>query len=167
MRQIIFKIGAKSLIRQADVIGRLVNKGMYFFDYGNAFLLEASRAKADVCNEDGSFKYPSYVEDIMGPLCFDYGFGPFRWVCSSQSNEDLKITDLLAAKVLKKRLKTAPKEIKQQIKDNLQWILSAEENQLVVGSKARILYADSAARIDIAKAFHRAIKQGKIKAPLF
>ena len=158
-----FKTEVKSTLKKhVEIINKHVNKGTYFFDYGNAFLLEASKANAEIVNEDGSFKYPSYVQDIMGPMCFDYGFGPFRWVCSSCKQEDLDITDSIACEVLEKLTKNAPYDTKQQMKDNIQWIKSAKENDLVVGSKARILYADSTGRIEIAKAFNKAIKEGKI-----
>ena len=158
-----FKTEVKSTLKKhVEIINKHVNKGTYFFDYGNAFLLEASKANAEIINEDGSFKYPSYVQDIMGPMCFDYGFGPFRWVCSSCKQEDLDITDSIACEVLEKLTKNAPQDTKQQMKDNIQWIKSAKENDLVVGSKARILYADSTGRIEIAKAFNNAIKEGKI-----
>ena len=158
-----FKTEVKSTLKKhVEIINKHVNKGTYFFDYGNAFLLEASKANAEIINEDGSFKYPSYVQDIMGPMCFDYGFGPFRWVCSSCKQEDLDITDSIACEVLEKLTKNAPQDTKQQMKDNIQWIKSAKENDLVVGSKARILYADSTGRIEIAKAFNKAIKEGKI-----
>jgi len=156
----------KTLKRHVDAINILSKKGMYFFDYGNAFLLEASRAGADILKEDGTFKYNSYVQDIMGPFCFDYGFGPFRWVCTSSDSKDLKITDEIAAQVLKKLLQEAPAEISQQLQDNLLWIEQAEKNNLVVGSQARILYADATARIEIAKAFNEAIAQGKISHPI-
>jgi urocanate hydratase len=156
----------QSLIRQVKAINKLAEKGMYFWDYGNAFLLEASRAGADVMKADGNFKYPSYVQDIMGPLCFDYGFGPFRWVCTSSKPEDLAITDKLAADVLEEMMKTAPTEIKQQLADNLRWIKAADHNKLVVGSQARILYADCEGRTKIAQAFNQAIKSGKISAPV-
>ncbi|MBP9674403.1 MAG: urocanate hydratase [Bacteriovoracaceae bacterium] len=156
----------KTLKRHVDAINILSKKGMYFFDYGNAFLLEASRAGADISKEDGTFKYNSYVQDIMGPFCFDYGFGPFRWVCTSSDSKDLKITDEIAAQVLKKLLQEAPAEISQQLQDNLLWIEQAEKNNLVVGSQARILYADATARIEIAKAFNEAIAQGKISHPI-
>ena len=155
-----------SLIRQIKAIKKLTTDGMYFFDYGNAFLLEASRAGADILKKNGDFIYPSYVQDIMGPLCFDYGFGPFRWVCTSSDPSDLKKTDEIAAKVLEKISKTAPDEIKLQIRDNIRWIKSAGKNNLVVGSQARILYADEMGRIKIAEAFNKAIKAGKIKAPV-
>ena len=155
----------KTLRRHTDAINKLAKKGMYFFDYGNAFLLEASRAGADIMNGD-QFKYPSYVQDIMGPLCFDYGFGPFRWVCASNDSEDLKITDQIAIEVLTEMAKEAPERTRQQIEDNLTWIKAAEENKLVVGSQARILYADAEGRIRIAKAFNDAIKSGKISAPI-
>jgi urocanate hydratase len=157
----------ESLRRHADAINKHTAKGTYFFDYGNAFLLEASRAGADVMAENGiDFKYPSYVQDIMGPMCFDYGFGPFRWVCSSGNPKDLNITDRLAAEVIEDIMKTAPAEIQQQLNDNLLWIKSAEENKMVVGSQARILYADSLGRIRIARAFNKAIKEGLISAPV-
>jgi urocanate hydratase len=156
----------KSLIRQVNAIDKLVARGMYFFDYGNAFLLEASRAGADIITKSGEFKYPSYVQDIMGPLCFDYGFGPFRWVCTSSDPSDLQKSDEIAAKVLEKISKTAPQEIKLQINDNIRWIKSAAENKMVVGSQARILYADEKGRIQIAAAFNKAISEGKIKAPI-
>ena len=156
----------ESLRRQVAAINKLTAKGMYFFDYGNAFLLESSRAGADVLLPDGRFRYPSYVQDIMGPLFFDYGFGPFRWVCSSGKPEDLAVTDRLAAEVLDEMLKTAPDEIKGQLEDNLHWIRKAEQNRLVVGSQARILYADSEGRIKIAKAFNDAIARGEISAPI-
>ena len=156
----------ESLRRQVAAINRLTGQGMYFFDYGNAFLLEASRAGADVMKEDGTFRYPSYVQDIMGPLFFDYGFGPFRWVCTSGKPEDLAATDRLAARVLEEMMPEAPDEIKGQLEDNLHWIRKAEENHLVVGSQARILYADSEGRTRIALAFNDAIKRGEISAPV-
>jgi urocanate hydratase len=156
----------QSLIRQVNAINKLAAKGMYFWDYGNAFLLEASRAGADVMKADGNFKYPSYVQDIMGPLCFDYGFGPFRWVCTSSKPEDLAVTDKIAAEVIEEMMKNAPEEIKQQLADNLRWIKAAEQNKLVVGSQARILYADCEGRTKIAEAFNKAIKAGKISAPV-
>ena len=151
-----------SLKRHVEIVNKHVKRGTYFFDYGNAFLLEASKAEADILKKDGSFKYPSYVQDIMGPMCFDYGFGPFRWVCSSCKQEDLDITDTIACEVLEKLALSAPEDTKQQMIDNIQWIKAAKENELVVGSKARILYADSNGRIEIAKAFNKAIKEGKI-----
>ena len=158
-----FKSEVKSTLKKhVEIINKHVKKGTYFFDYGNAFLLEASKANADIIKEDGSFKYPSYVQDIMGPMCFDYGFGPFRWVCSSGKQEDLDITDSIACQVLEKLVINAPEDTRQQMKDNIQWIKAAKENDLVVGSKARILYADSNGRIEIAKAFNRAIKEEKI-----
>ena len=158
-----FKSEVKSTLKKhVEIINKHVKKGTYFFDYGNAFLLEASKADTDILKEDGSFKYPSYVQDIMGPMCFDYGFGPFRWVCSSCKQEDLDITDKIACEVLEKQIIDAPADTKQQMKDNVQWIKAAKENDLVVGSKARILYADSSGRIEIAKAFNKAIKEGKI-----
>ncbi len=156
----------ESLRRQVAAINRLTAKGMYFFDYGNAFLLEASRAGADVMKQDGTFRYPSYVQDIMGPLFFDYGFGPFRWVCTSGKPEDLAATDRIAARVLEEMLPEAPEEIKGQLEDNLHWIRKAEENHLVVGSQARILYADSEGRTRIALAFNDAIRRGEITAPV-
>ncbi|MBA3901878.1 MAG: urocanate hydratase, partial [Bacteroidetes bacterium] len=148
----------QSLIRHVNAVNKMVANGMYFWDYGNAFLLEASRAGADVMKADGTFVYPSYVQDILGPLCFDYGFGPFRWVCTSSDPEDLRVTDKIAEEVIVEMLKSAPKEIQQQLNDNLIWIRKAEENKLVVGSQARILYADSEGRIKIAAAFNKAIK---------
>jgi len=152
-----------SLIRQAAAINEHTKRGTYFFDYGNAFLLEASRAGADVMAADGiNFRYPSYVQDIMGPMCFDYGFGPFRWVCTSGKQEDLDFTDQLAAEVLTAISKTASKEIQSQLTDNINWIKEAKANKLVVGSKARILYADAEGRIKIAEAFNEAIKNKKI-----
>ncbi|MDP4730612.1 MAG: urocanate hydratase, partial [Flavobacteriales bacterium] len=141
-------------------------QGMYFFDYGNAFLLEASRAganvMADVPTLEREFKYPSYVQDILGPLCFDYGFGPFRWVCASGKSEDLDATDAIALEVMLKLKETAPAEIQQQLADNIQWIREAKSNKLVVGSQARILYADAQGRMEIAAAFNKAIAEGKI-----
>jgi urocanate hydratase len=153
----------ESLRRQADAINRHTAKGTYFFDYGNAFLLEASRAGADIMAPNGiDFKYPSYVQDIMGPMCFDYGFGPFRWVCASGKAEDLLKTDAIAAAVLEEMAKSAPQEIKQQMQDNIKWIKGAQENKLVVGSQARILYADAEGRINIARAFNEAIARCEI-----
>jgi urocanate hydratase len=157
----------ETLIKHASAVKKHTQKGTYFFDYGNAFLLEASRAGADVMKSDGiNFKYPSYVQDIMGPMCFDYGFGPFRWVCSSGDSIDLKKSDEIACAVLEALILKAPVEIKQQMRDNIQWIKGAQENNLVVGSQARILYADSEGRIEIAKAFNKAIKNGEISAPI-
>ncbi|WP_028890607.1 urocanate hydratase [Tenacibaculum sp. 47A_GOM-205m] len=156
----------ETLRRHAKAINKHTEKGTYFFDYGNAFLLEASRAGADVMNPNPTlgreFKYPSYVQDIMGPMCFDYGFGPFRWVCTSGKPEDLAKTDAIACKVLEKIMKNSPEEIQQQMADNIQWIKGAQENKLVVGSQARILYADAEGRMKIAEAFNKAIKKGKI-----
>ncbi|WP_330746871.1 urocanate hydratase [Chryseobacterium sp. CP-77] len=156
----------ETLRRHAAAINKHTEKGTYFFDYGNAFLLEASRAGADVMAENPTlgreFKYPSYVQDIMGPMCFDYGFGPFRWVCTSGNPEDLKKTDDIACAVLEEIVKNSPEEIQQQMKDNIQWIKGAQENKLVVGSQARILYADAEGRIKIAEAFNKAIKNGEI-----
>jgi urocanate hydratase len=155
----------ESLRRHARAIHKHTARGTYFFDYGNAFLLEASRAGADVMAADGiNFRYPSYVQDIMGPLCFDYGFGPFRWVCTSGKDEDLAITDRLAAEVLESMLREAPEEIHPQLQDNIQWIRQAQQNKLVVGSRARILYADAAGRIALALAFNNAIRVGRIGA---
>ena len=156
----------ESLRRHAAAIGRLSDRGMYFFDYGNAFLLEASRAGADIVDENGKFRYPSYVQDIMGPLFFDYGFGPFRWVCMSQNPEDLAKTDAIAAKVLKEIASSAPDEIKGQMNDNIHWIEEAGKNNLVVGSQARILYADCEGRTKIALAFNEAIRKGEISSPI-
>ncbi|QNJ97943.1 urocanate hydratase [Constantimarinum furrinae] len=153
----------ESLRRQTEAINLHTARGTYFFDYGNAFLLEASRAGADIMADNGiDFRYPSYVQDIMGPMCFDYGFGPFRWVCASGKSEDLKKTDAIACSVLEEIKKNAPKEIQQQMADNIQWINGAQENKLVVGSQARILYADSEGRIKIASAFNKAIANGEI-----
>jgi urocanate hydratase len=152
-----------TLRRHAAAVNKHTAKGTYFFDYGNAFLLECSRAGADIMAGDGiNFKYPSYVQDILGPMCFDYGFGPFRWVCASGKPEDLQRTDLIAAKILEEMAKTAPAEIKQQMEDNIRWIKGAQQNKLVVGSQARILYADAEGRIKIAEAFNAAIANGEI-----
>nr|MBC8490327.1 urocanate hydratase [Bacteroidota bacterium] len=156
----------ESLRRQVTAINKLTAKGMYFFDYGNAFLLESSRAGADILKKDGSFKYPSYVQDIMGPMCFDYGFGPFRWVCTSSKPEDLDLTDNIAMEVLEEIALSSPKEITQQLRDNIRWIKEAKENKLVVGSQARILYADCEGRTKIAAAFNKAVREGKISAPV-
>lgn len=153
----------RTLREHAQAIRKHTDKGTYFFDYGNAFLLEASRAGADIMNEDKTgFIYPSYVEDIMGPMCFDFGFGPFRWVCASGKEEDLDKTDAIALEVLKELSEDAPKEIQQQMKDNIVWIKGAKANKLVVGSQARILYADAAGRIKIAERFNQAIAKGEI-----
>ena len=153
----------ESLRRHAAAINKHNTKGTYFFDYGNAFLLEASRAGADVMAENGiDFKYSSYVQDIMGPMCFDYGFGPFRWVCASGKSEDLAKTDTIACQVLEEMMKNSPTEIKQQMADNIQWIKGAQQNKLVVGSQARILYADAEGRVKIAEAFNIAINKGEI-----
>ena len=153
----------ESLVRHANAVNKHTAKGTYFFDYGNAFLLEASRAGADVMAENGiDFKYPSYVQDIMGPMCFDYGFGPFRWVCASNDPKDLEKTDEIACKVLEELKKDSPAEIQQQMADNIQWIRGAQENRLVVGSQARILYADALGRMKIAEAFNNAIAAGEI-----
>ena len=155
-----------SLRRHVAAINKLTAKGMYFFDYGNAFLLESSRAGADILNEDGKFRYPSYVQDIMGPMYFDYGFGPFRWVCTSGKPEDLAVTDEIACKVLEEIAQSSPKEIQQQMHDNIQWIRGAQENHLVVGSQARILYADCEGRTKIAAEFNKAIADGRLTAPV-
>ena len=155
-----------SLRRHVAAINRLAAKGMYFFDYGNAFLLESSRAGADVLKADGTFRYPSYVQDIMGPLYFDYGFGPFRWVCMSEKPEDLQKTDELAVKVLSEIAARSPEEIAGQMRDNIHWIQEAGRNHLVVGSQARILYADCEGRTRIALAFNEAIRKGEISAPI-
>lgn len=154
-----------SLVRQVQAIDKLTAKGMYFFDYGNAFLLEASRAGADIL-KNGEFKYPSYVQDIMGPMCFDYGFGPFRWVCTSGTDTDLAKTDSIAQMTLERLSLNAPDEISEQLNDNILWIKEAQKNQLVVGSKARILYADAKGRIEIAKAFNAAIRNNEISSPI-
>lgn len=164
-----FKIKVKnSLIKHVNVINNLSEKGMYFWDYGNAFLLEAGRAGADIYSDktESGFKYPSYVEDIMGPICFDYGFGPFRWVCSSGNDDDLAITDEIASRVLRSLADEAPSEIKGQYFDNIRWIETANDNGLVVGSKARILYADERGRVEIAQEFNKAISEGRISSPI-
>ena len=161
---ILFKLKVKeSLLLHAEFINKHCDKGTYFFDYGNAFLLETSKAGGDVFSKDGvNFKFPSYVQDIMGPMCFDYGFGPFRWVCASNKQDDLDMTDEIACKVLEKLMINSPNEIKVQMQDNIDWIKGAKSNSLVVGSKARILYADSLGRVEIAKAFNKAIAEKKI-----
>lgn len=156
----------ESLRRQISAINTLAERGMYFFDYGNAFLLESGRAGADVMKPDGTFRYPSYVQDIMGPMCFDYGFGPFRWVCTSGLSSDLDKSDKIAMEVLEEIAANSPAEISQQMKDNIQWIAGARENKLVVGSQARILYADAEGRMRIAEAFNKAIAGGLISAPI-
>jgi urocanate hydratase len=156
----------KTLVRHAYAINTLAGQGMYFFDYGNAFLLEASRAGADILKPNGDFKYNSYVQDILGPMCFDYGFGPFRWVCTSADEKDLRKTDEIALHVMEEIYKTVPEEIKQQLSDNIIWIKDAMKNNLVVGSQARILYADSEGRIKIAEAINKAIAKGEISAPV-
>ena len=156
----------ESLRRQVAAINRHTETGMYFFDYGNAFLLEASRAGADIMGKDGEFRYPSYVQDIMGPMCFDFGFGPFRWVCCSNDPSDLEKTDRIASETLQRIMQNAPEEIRQQMADNIHWINEAGKNKLVVGSQARILYADAEGRIAIANAFNNAISSGKISAPV-
>jgi urocanate hydratase len=156
----------KSLRRQVEAINRHTSKGTYFFDYGNAFLLEASRAGGDVLKKNGEFKYPSYVQDIIGPMCFDYGFGPFRWVCCSNKPADLEVTDKIAIETLVALIKKSPDQIKQQMTDNIHWIKEAAKNRLVVGSQARILYADAEGRMEIASAFNDAISNGKISAPV-
>lgn len=156
----------ESLRRQIDAINTLSKRGMYFFDYGNAFLLQASRAGAAVMGKNGRFRYPSYVQDIMGPMFFDYGFGPFRWVCTSGKAEDLALTDQLATEVLEEIRKTVPEDIQGQLDDNIHWIKEAGKNHLVVGSQARILYADAEGRIKIALAFNEAVKDGRLSAPV-
>ena len=156
----------KTLVRHTNAINTLSKRGMYFFDYGNAFLLEASRAGANILNEKGDFKYSSYVQDIMGPMCFDYGFGPFRWVCASNDAKDLAITDRIACEVLEEIMKHSPAEIKLQMSDNINWIKAAGENKMVVGSQARILYADAQGRMKIAEAFNNAIDSGELSAPV-
>ena len=156
----------ETLRKHVNAINKLSNKGMYFFDYGNAFLLEAKRSGADILDKKGNFKYQSYVQDIMGPMCFDYGFGPFRWVCSSNDPNDLDISDKIAHKVLSKLYKDSADEIKLQMQDNINWIKDAKKNNLVVGSQARILYADSLGRIEIALAFNKAIKEKIISEPI-
>ncbi|HRG26458.1 MAG TPA: urocanate hydratase [Chitinophagales bacterium] len=156
----------ESLRRHVAAINKLTANGMYFFDYGNAFLLESSRAGADILDDKKGFIYKSYVQDILGPMCFDFGFGPFRWVCSSNDETDLRKTDLIAAKVLKEIFATAPDEIKLQLSDNINWIESAMDNKMVVGSQARILYADAEGRMKIAKAFNDAIKSGELSGPV-
>jgi urocanate hydratase len=157
----------ESLCRHTDAVNKHTAKGTYFFDYGNAFLLETSRAGADIMAEDGiAFRYPSYVQDIMGPMCFDYGFGPFRWVCTSGEPEDLALTDRIACEVLEEMIASSPNEIQQQMSDNIQWIKGAAENKLVVGSQARILYADAEGRMRIAKAFNDAVESGALVAPI-
>jgi urocanate hydratase len=156
----------KSLCRQVAAINKMAENGMYFWDYGNAFLLEASRAGADVMKPDGTFIYPSYVQDIMGPLFFDYGFGPFRWVCTSGKPEDLAVSDKIAAAILEEIASASPKETEMQMRDNIHWIREAGKNKLVVGSQARILYADCEGRTKIAAAFNEAISKGEISAPI-
>jgi urocanate hydratase len=157
----------KSLIRHAEAVNKHTKRGTYFFDYGNAFLLEASRAGADVMAPNGiGFRYPSYVQDIMGPMCFDFGFGPFRWVCASGESSDLELTDSIACEVLEELMKEAPVEIQQQMDDNIRWIKGAQANRLVVGSQARILYADALGRMKIAKAFNDAIAAGRLAGPV-
>jgi urocanate hydratase len=162
-----FKIEVQETLRRhATAINTMAERGMYFWDYGNAFLLEASRVGADVMLEDGSFRYPSYVEDIMGPLCFDYGFGPYRWVCTSGDPNDLAESDSIAADVLRNMMEDAPDDIRQQISDNLRWIEQAGSNKMVVGSQARILYADDVGRRNIALAMNQAIADGRISGPI-
>ena len=155
-----------SLRRQVAAINRHTAHGTYFFDYGNAFLLESSRAGADISDGKGGFRYPSYVQDIMGPMCFDYGFGPFRWVCCSGNPDDLTVTDKIAAGILEEIMEKAPAEIHRQLADNIHWIKEAGHNKLVVGSQARILYADAEGRAEIADAFNDAIATGKVSAPI-
>ena len=160
------KLVQSTLKRHVNAINSMVNKGMRFWDYGNAFMLESSRAGADIMNEDGNFRYPSYVEDIMGPMCFDYGFGPFRWVCCSGKKSDLEISDKIACDILSDMASTSPPEIRQQMLDNIQWIREAGQNEMVVGSQARILYADELGRRNIAQAFNDAINDKRISAPI-
>jgi urocanate hydratase len=155
-----------SLVRQVEAINGMAERGMYFWDYGNAFLLEAGRAGADIFRKDGAYRYPSYVEDIMGPLFFDYGFGPFRWVCTSCRPEDLEMTDMIAIRVLEDLIVNIPERIRLQMTDNLHWIREAGKNDLVVGSQSRILYADAEGRVKIARAFNDAIRDGMIAAPI-
>ncbi|HOW26654.1 MAG TPA: urocanate hydratase [Bacteroidales bacterium] len=157
---------SESLRRQVEAINRVSARGMYFWDYGNAFLLEAGRAGADIFKDSGSYRYPSYVENIMGPLFFDYGFGPFRWVCTSGDPKDLELTDTIALDVMKQLAGKAPEDIREQMNDNIHWIREAGRNRLVVGSQARILYADAPGRIEIAAAFNRAIRDGRVSAPI-
>src|SRR5690606_7295462 len=165
--QLFKQLVSQSLIRHVKAINLHSNKGTYFFDYGNAFLLEAKKAGAEILAANGvDFKYPSYVQDILGPMCFDYGFGPFRWICTSGSIEDMRITDEIALKVLTELSKDAPTEILQQLKDNIKWLQEAENNNLIVGSKARILYADCLGRMKIAEHFNRAIEEGILSAPV-
>ena len=156
----------KTLRKHVEYVNQLTDRGTIFWDYGNAFLLESSRAGADIVESDGSFRYPSYVENIMGPMCFDYGFGPFRWVCTSGTDEDLRISDKIATEILSHLAEECKPEISTQYQDNIRWIKEAENHDLVVGSKARILYADEQGRLQIALAFNRAIKEGKISAPI-
>ena len=157
----------RTLVRHVAIINKYASRGTYFFDYGNAFLLEASRAGAHVMDEDGiNFKYPSYVQDILGPLCFDYGFGPFRWVCTSGNADDLRLTDQIALGILLELKANASTNIAQQMEDNIQWIREAEQNKLVVGSQARILYADALGRMRIAEAFNNAVKDGRLQGPV-
>jgi urocanate hydratase len=156
----------ESLKRQVDAINVMAGRGMYFWDYGNAFLLESGRAGADIFSPDGHYRYPSYVEDIMGPLFFDYGFGPFRWVCTSNKPEDLEMTDKIALQVMERLFEKAPGQINTQLEDNIRWIREARKNKLVVGSQARILYANCEGRIAIAREFNNAIREGRISAPV-
>ena len=156
----------KTLRKHVEYVNQLTDRGTIFWDYGNAFLLESSRAGADIVESDGSFRYPSYVENIMGPMCFDYGFGPFRWVCTSGTDEDLRISDKIATEILSHLAEECKPEISTQYQDNIRWIKEAENHDLVVGSKARILYADEQGRLQIALAFNRAIKEGEISAPI-
>jgi urocanate hydratase len=156
----------ESLKRQVDAINIMASRGMYFRDYGNAFLLEAGRAGADIFQKSGMYRYPSYVQDIMGPLFFDYGFGPFRWVCCSSRKADLMITDEIAGRVLEEMSTNSPERIRNQLLDNLHWIREAGKNKLVVGSQARILYADAEGRVKIARAFNDAIREQHISAPV-
>jgi urocanate hydratase len=155
-----------TLVRHAAAIDTMAERGMYFWDYGNAFLLEASRAGANLSDGKGGFRYPSYVEDIMGPMCFDFGFGPYRWVCASGLDEDLLVTDAIASKVIRNMLGDAPDEIRQQLLDNLRWIESANDHQMAVGTRARILYADAVGRAAIAAEMNRAVADGRLRGPI-
>lgn len=165
--QVTFKEAVRSSLRRhVESINELSSRGTVFWDYGNAFLLESSRAGADVMNEDGTFRYPSYVENIMGPMCFDYGFGPFRWVCTSGTTQDLKVTDEIAVTVLRELAEGCRVEVRRQYEDNIRWISEADKHDLVVGSKARILYADESGRTSIALEFNKAISEGRVSAPI-
>ena len=165
--QVTFKEAVRSSLRRhVESINELSSRGTVFWDYGNAFLLESSRAGADVMDEDGTFRYPSYVENIMGPMCFDYGFGPFRWVCTSGTTQDLRVTDEIAVTVLRELTEGCRDEVRRQYEDNIRWVSEADKHDLVVGSKARILYADEAGRTSIALEFNKAISEGRVSAPI-